>query len=435
MSKPFVIGLIGFGNIGSGVVRTLAGRARLINARLPRPIVLKTIADKDTTTQRDAPYRPDQLVGDANAVINDPAIEAVIELVGGVEPARTFVERALRAGKHVVTANKALLAVHGPELMALAAEKGVGLLFEASVGGGIPIIRALQQGLCANELTSVQGILNGTCNFILTHMSERGLPFAQVLAEATAKGYAEPDPTYDIEGYDTAHKIAILASLAFGMDIRFKDVFTQGITQLEPVDIQYAREMGYTIKLLGIAKRASAGAPAEVRVHPTLIPLDSPLGKVNGVFNGILVDGRPIGTTMYYGRGAGADATSSAVISDLMALAADTHGFSRWRDSRLSVQPGVKQIKPMDELETHYYIRFTMADRPGAMATIGRALADQGVSIRSMIQHMSEESGARPATISIVTHLAREKGVQAAITAIEGHEMSAAKAFVLRVEE
>jgi homoserine dehydrogenase len=435
MSKPLVIGLIGFGNIGSGVVRTLAERADLIHSRLPRPIVLKTIADKDTTTRRNAPYRPEHLVGDAMAVINDPDIEAVIELVGGEEPARTFVERALRAGKHVVTANKALLAVHGPELMALAEKQGVGLLFEASVGGGIPIIRSLQQGLCANELTSIQGILNGTCNYILTNMSERGLPFAQVLEEAKAKGYAEPDPTYDIEGYDTAHKIAILASLAFGMDIRFKDVFAQGITQVEPVDIQYAREMGYVIKLLGIAKREAIGAPVEVRVHPTLIPTDSPLGKVNGVFNGILVDGRPIGMTLYYGRGAGADATSSAVISDLMALAADEGGFSRWRDMRLRVRPGDKLIRPMEELKTHYYIRFTMADRPGAMATLGRALADQNVSIRSMIQHPSTESGDVPATISIVTHLASEKAVQAAIERIERHAMSVAKAFVLRVEE
>ena len=435
MSKPFVIGLIGFGNIGSGVVRTLAERSDLISSRLPRPIVLKTIADKDTTTPREAPYRPEQLIGDANALINDPEIDAVIELVGGLEPARTFVERALRAGKHVVTANKALLAVHGPELLALAAEQGVGLLFEAAVGGGIPIIRTLQQGLAANELTCVMGILNGTCNYILTRMSQTGLPFADALSEAMKLGYAEPDPTYDIEGYDTAHKIAILASLAFGMDIRFENVFTQGITQLDPVDIQYAHEMGYTIKLLGIAKRAAAGAPAEVRVHPTLIPSDTPLGKVSGVFNGILVVGEPIGTTMYYGRGAGAGATSSAVISDLMALASDNGSFNRWRDARLGVTPGVHALRPMDELETHYYIRFTMADRPGAMATIGRALADQGVSIKSMIQHQSDEAGSRPATISIVTHLAREKSIQAAIAQIEGDAMSAAKAFVLRVEE
>jgi len=435
MSKPFVIGLIGFGNIGSGLVRTLAERGELLAARLPRPIVLKTIADQDTTTPRQAPYRPEQLVGDVAAVIDDPEIEAVIELVGGLEPARTFVERALKAGKHVVTANKALLAVHGPELMALAAQNNVGLLFEAAVGGGIPIIRILEQGLAANELTSVQGILNGTCNYILTRMTQSALPFDQALGEAKAKGYAEPDPTYDIEGYDTAHKTAILASLAFGMDIRFKDVYVEGITQIQPVDIQYAKELGYAIKLLGLAKREAGGAPVEVRVHPTLIPIDSPLGQVNNVFNGILIDGRPIGPTMYYGRGAGADATSSAVISDLMALAADEGGYNRWRDSRLAIAAGHKRLKPMDELETHYYIRFTMDDRPGAMATIGRALADQGVSIESMIQHRRGEATEQPATISIVTHKAAEAKVQAALALIEKHAMSAARAFILRVEE
>lgn len=436
MTKPLIVGLIGFGNIGSGVVRTLAERAELLAARLPRPIVLKTIADKDTTTVRQAPYRPDQLKGDVAAILDDPEIEVVIELMGGVEPARTFVERALKAGKHVVSANKALLAVHGPELVATAREHGVGLLFEAAVGGGIPIIRILEQGLAANELTSVQGILNGTCNYILTRMSEAGLPFSQALAEAKEQGYAEPDPTYDIEGYDTAHKIAILASLAFGMDIRFEDVYVEGITQIEPLDIQYAKELGYAIKLLGIAKRASGAEPAIVRVHPTLIPFSSPLGQVNGVFNGVQVEGCPIGTTMYYGRGAGADATSSAVVSDLMALAADVNGFNPHRDMRLPIQAGVKNLMPIDKLVSHYYIRFTMADRPGAMATIGRALADQGVSIESMIQHrIATDPAQQPATITIVTHKASEAGVQAAIAAIESHEMSAARAFAMRVEE
>ncbi|MCL5270134.1 MAG: homoserine dehydrogenase, partial [bacterium] len=245
MTKPLTVGIIGFGNIGAGVVRTLAERAATIASRLPRPIVVKTLADKDTTTPRQAPYDPAQLKGDAVAVLDDPEIDVVVELVGGLEPARTFVQRALRAGKHVVTANKALLAVHGPELLALAEEKGVGLLFEAAVGGGIPIIRALQQGLSANALTEICGILNGTCNYILTQMSERRLSFAEALAEAQFNGYAEPDPTYDIEGYDTAHKLAILASLAFGMDIRFEDVYVEGITHIQPVDIQYAAELGF----------------------------------------------------------------------------------------------------------------------------------------------------------------------------------------------
>jgi homoserine dehydrogenase len=435
MSKPLRIGLIGFGNIGAGVIRTLAAQADLLTTRSPRPLVVKRIADKDLTTPRDAVYSPDQLTADANELFADPDIDVIVELVGGEQPAKTFVEMALRAGKHVVTANKALLALHGPELLALAAEHHVGLLFEAAVGGGIPIIRTLQQGLPANTLTSVMGILNGTCNYILTRMVESGLPFSEALEEAKAKGYAEPDPTYDIEGYDTAHKTAILASLAFGMDIRFHDVHVEGITQIQPIDIRYARELGYAIKLLGIAKFDPSTGAASVRVHPTLVPANSPLGQTSGVYNGIRIDGWPIGTTFYHGRGAGADATSSAVVSDLLALAADTQGFNAARDARLRIPVGQRSIKAMDQLVTHYYIRFTMADRPGAMATIGRALADQGVSIESMIQHRRPDSDVNGATVSIVTHEASEASVQAAIAQVQNHEMSVAKAFILRVEE
>jgi homoserine dehydrogenase len=435
MSQPLVVGLIGFGNIGAGVVRLLAEHAGPICARLPRPIRLKTIADQDVTTPRNAPYDAAQLKNNAAAVLDDPQIEVVVELVGGLQPARTFVERALASGKHVVTANKALLAVHGPELLALAASKGVGLLFEAAVGGGIPIIRALQQGLSANRLTGVRGIFNGTCNYILTQMEERGVTFEEALAEAQAHGYAEPDPTFDIAGIDTAHKTAILASLAFETAVHFDDVYVEGITHIQPVDIRYARELGYAIKLLGIAKRDQPAAAIEVRVHPTLVPLESPLGRIGGVFNGILIDGRPIGPTLYYGQGAGADATSSAIVSDLMAIAADAAGYNPWRDGRLRLAPGDRNIRPMDELETRYYIRFTMSDRPGAMATLGRALADEGVSIESMIQHKAHDGASDgAATISIVTHQAIEAHVQAAIANIEAHEMSAARAFILRVE-
>jgi homoserine dehydrogenase len=436
MTKPLNIGLIGFGNIGAGVVRTLAEQSDLINSRLPRPLVLKTLCDKDTTTRRDAPYDHDKLAGDAAAVLGDPEIDVVVELVGGLEPALTFVRTALERGKHVVTANKHLLAFHGAELMALAESKGVGLLFEAAVAGGIPIIRALQQGLTANRIDSVQGILNGTCNYILTRMSrEEGVSFKKVLGDAQKKGYAEPDPTYDIEGYDTAHKTAILASLAFGMDIRFEDIYVEGITAIRPVDIVYAAKLGYAIKLLGIAKRDETNGSVEVRVHPTLVPLSSPLGHVNGVFNSVLVDGTPVGKTMYYGRGAGAGPTASAVISDLMALAADTGGFNAGRDARLRIKVGEKKLKPMDELMMHYYVRLTMADKPGAMATIGRALADQEISIESMIQQGGEEGEAQPATISIVTHRCNEARLQAALKIIEKNAMSMAKAFVLRVEE
>ena len=269
MSKPFNIGIIGFGNIGSGVVRALVEQRDVLASRLPRPLALKAIADRDTKTARDAPYDLAQIKADASEVIDDPEIDVVIELVGGIEPARTFVERALRAGKHVVTANKALLAMHGPELMAIAAERGLGLLYEAAVGGGIPIIRALQQGLPANRFSSVIGILNGTCNYILTEMTRRALSFDEALTEAKKKGYAEPDPTYDIEGYDTGHKTAILASLISGMDVRFEHVHVEGITRIRRVDIGYACELGYDIKLLGIAKIDPGDGRLEVRVHPT----------------------------------------------------------------------------------------------------------------------------------------------------------------------
>jgi homoserine dehydrogenase len=435
MSGELKIGLIGLGNIGTGVVKYLDQLQALQSERLPRPLLLSRIVDKDTTTKREAPLDASILSDDLDALYTDPEIDVVIELVGGEEPARSFIERALKAGKHVITANKAVMAVYGPELLALADEQGVGLLFEASVGGGIPIIRVLQQGLCANALTSVQGILNGTCNYILTRMGDEGLSFDAVLADAKNLGYAEPDPTYDIEGYDTAHKTAILASLAFGMDIRFKDVHVEGITQVQPVDIRHARELGYVIKLLGIARRDDAGEPAEVRVHPTLVPSTSPLGQVSGVYNSVFVDGIPIGPTMYYGQGAGPDATSSAIISDLMALASDSEDFNRWRDSKLRIEVGRKQIKPMESLQTHYYLRFTMQDQSGVMASIGQALADQHVSIESMIQHAPAGVSDESAIITIVTHQAREMDIQSAIEKVEQLPASRARAFVLRVEE
>ncbi len=434
MSKALEIGLIGFGNIGAGVVRTLAENDALIRARLPRPVRLARIADRDLKTKRNAPYDPKILTDDVSKILGDPKIEAVIELVGGIEPARTFVVRALNAGKHVVTANKALLAEHGAELWQLARRKKVGLLFEASVGGGIPIIRALEQGLCANAITSIQGIINGTCNYILTQMEERGIPFHQALAEAQSAGYAEANPTFDVEGHDTCHKISILASLAFGMDIRPKDVWVQGITNIQPIDIRYARELGYTIKLLGIAKREENG-PAEVRVHPTLLPRSSQLAAVSGVYNAIQVQGRPIGTTMYYGRGAGADATSSAVVSDLMALAAGDHKFNPYLDGRLAIPVGKKEIRPRDALRLHYYLRFTVADRPGVIARLSQALAEHDISIESMIQHKPESDATHGATVTIVTYQAREKKMRQCLKEVEAMDFNAAPPFVLRVEE
>lgn len=439
MSDAVKIGLIGFGNIGAGVLRALDENDDVICGRSPRPLRVVAIADLDTTTKRDAPYDPSILVSDAGLLINAPDIEVIIELVGGIEPARTFVEKSLMAGKSVVTANKALMAKHGPELLAVAQSRGVGLLFEAAVGGGIPIIRALEQGLCANSIRSVVGIINGTSNYILTQMEERNIGFKTALKEAQKAGYAEADPTFDIEGNDTAHKIAILASLAFGMDIRGEDVWVEGIRNIQAVDIRYARELGYAIKLLGIAKQELAGGAAEVRVHPTLIPGNSQLAAVRGVFNGIQVDGHPIGPTMYYGQGAGPSATSSAILSDLMAIAADGRKFNAHRDARLRIPIGEKKIRPRDELETNYYLRFEMEDRVGAMATLSRLLADNDISIESMIQHRPEAEGeeepAAGATVTIVTHTAMERRVRNCLKQIAQQKVSLAPPFVLRVEE
>lgn len=435
MVKPLEIGLIGFGNIGAGVVGTLGENSDVINARLPRPLHLRRIADLDTTTAREVRYDPKILTSDTDGLLADPEIDVVIELIGGVEPARTLVERALQAGKHVVTANKALMATHGPELLDLAKSKGLGLLFEAAVGGGIPIIRALQQGLAANTITSIQGIINGTANYILTQMEERNIGFDVALAEAQDKGFAEPDPSYDIEGIDTAHKIAVLASLAFGMDIRLSDVWVEGIQAIQPIDIRYARELGFRIKLLGIARQDAVGGPAEVRVHPTLLPESSQLAGVTGVYNAILVDARPIGPTMYYGQGAGPKATSSAVISDLMAIASDDGGFNSHRDARLEIPTGQKNIRSRDDLETHYYLRFSMVDQPGTMARLSHCLAENQISIESMIQHRRETDAPGGASVTIVTHRAIEKNVRRCLEQIEAMEINLASPFVLRVEE
>lgn len=431
--KKVQIGLIGFGNIGTGVVNALNRNGKLIADRIGAELVLKRIADVDVKRKRAAEYDPAILTPDANAILNDPEIQIVIELVGGLEPARTFVEKALRAGKHVVTANKAMLANFGAELWRTAEEHNVALLFEASVGGGIPIIRALELGLTANRLLSVYGIVNGTCNYILTNMAECHKAFDTVLAEAQAHGYAEPDPTFDIEGYDTAHKTAVLASLAFQQDVRYADVFVEGITRIKPVDIEYARELGYTIKLLGIAKCDPADGRVEVRVHPTLVANSSLLAHVNGVYNGIMTVGDLVGRSMFYGRGAGPDPTASAVLSDVMAAAQAIVDERPVREHRLTIEPGKRNLKPIEELETCYYIRLVAEDKPGVMAKIGTVLGAHDISIGSMIQRGRHDSGR--AEIIIVTHTAKEKNVQRAVAEIAGLPQTYEKPFLLRVED
>lgn len=433
MAQSINIGLIGFGNIGTGVVNALNRNGALMAARTGATARITRIADVDTRRKRDAEYDPAIVTADANDILNDPDIHVVIELVGGLEPARTFVEKALRAGKHVVTANKAMLATFGAELFQAADEGGAALFFEASVGGGIPIIRALELGLTANRVRCVAGILNGTCNYILTHMASQHKAFDTMLAEAQAHGYAEPDPTYDIEGYDTAHKTAVLASLAFGHDIRFTDVFVEGITRMKQVDFEYAADLGFAIKLLGIAKADDADR-VEVRVHPTLLPRTSLLASVDGVFNAVMVEGDLVGKTMFYGRGAGQDPTASAVLGDVAAIAAAMAEGRRPGEHRLRVErPGHKNLRPIAELETAYYLRFAVADRPGVMARLSGALGDHHISIRSMIQRGSP--GCPAADVIIVTHKAVEKDVQAALADIAKMEITREDPFILRVEE
>jgi len=314
--KDIYVGLIGFGTVGTGVVRLLADNGKLISAKLGARLLLKKIADLDTTTDRGVLLHPGVLTSDINEILNDPEISIVIELIGGYEPAKSFVLKAIAAGKHVVTANKALLALHGDEIYAKAAEAGVEVLYEAAVGGGIPVLSAIKGNMSANRFNTILGILNGTCNYILTKMTKEGLDFADVLKKAQELGYAEADPTFDIEGIDTAHKLALLLSLCFGTRVQFDQIYTEGITSISAIDINFAQQFGYRIKLLAIGKRD--GDRIEARVHPTMIPVHYPMADVDGAFNAIRLTGDFVGPVMFYGRGAGMEPTASAVVGDLM---------------------------------------------------------------------------------------------------------------------
>ena len=429
--EPIKIGLIGFGNIGTGVIRALNDNGKIINSRLPRPIMISRIADIDLKRIRPVLYDKKILTDDAFSVIRDPEIPIIIELVPGISAAKKIVEAALRNKKHVVTANKALLAHFGAELLALARKNNVSLLFEASVGAGIPIIRSLTHSYAANRITTIRGILNGTTNFILTNMAEQGRDFHDVLKEAQDKGYAEPDPTFDVEGYDTAHKLAILASLAFSQDIRFKSVFVRGITSVQKEDLAYASELGYVVKLLGIAKLQQDGK-AEVRVHPTLIPRHSTLASVNGVFNAIQIEGDPIGPQMLYGRGAGWGSTASGVLGDVMDIASAIATNSSL-PTPYHIPVGIHNIKPIEDLETEYYIRMTLRDVPGMLAKVAGVFGEEKISIKAVLQKTSDPG--RYASAIFITHKAREGSVQKALDLLTRKKICKGRPFVLRVEE
>lgn len=427
------VGLLGFGTIGTGVARVFEQNATLIEKRLGKKLELAKIADLDITTDRGIVPPEGSLTTDVEEVISNPDVDVVVELIGGYEPAKTFILKAMENGKHIVTANKALMAVHGEEILAAAEKNGVEVLFEAAVGGGIPIISAIKENLGANRFSNVLGILNGTCNFILTKMTDEGEDFAPVLKEAQELGYAEADPTFDIEGVDTAHKIALLAALCFGTKVDFDKVYTEGVTHISAIDIQFAKQMGYKIKLLAIGK--NDGEQIEVRVHPTMIPESYQLAEVDGVFNAVRLSGDFLGPAMLYGSGAGMDATASAVMGDVISIARDLAAGGSCRTPIMGYcadQIADLPIKPMSEISSHYYLRFTTVDRPGVLAQISSLLGKNNISIQSMLQPERHAADAVP--IVLMTHEACEADVIKALSEIDQLEIVQQPTRLIRVE-
>jgi homoserine dehydrogenase len=431
--KEIKVGLLGFGTIGVGVVKVFQQNAELMAQRLGAPVKLVRIADLDIKTDRGVKVAPELLTTNADQVLTDPQIDVVIELIGGYEPARSFVLKAIAQGKHVVTANKALLAKHGAEIFGAAAAKGVEVMFEASVGGGIPVLSAIKENLCVNRFRSIFGILNGTCNYILTRMTDEGADFSAVLKDAQAKGYAEADPTFDIEGVDTAHKLAILTSLCFGTRINFDDIHIEGISQITALDIQFARQFGYKIKLLAIGKQVNG--QVEARVHPTMVPADNLLAKVDGVFNAVRLVGDFVGPVMLYGRGAGMEATASAVMGDVMAIGRDLLAGSANRTPALGCRPEYLTdlpVRKMDDIVSHYYLRFTVLDQPGVLTRISGVLGDFKISIASMIQPERQEGERVP--IVIMTHDALESDIRSALKEIDNLPAVQENSRFIRIE-
>ena len=432
--REIKVGLIGFGTVGSGVAKILQKNSRLIEKRMGAKIVLKRIADIDLETDRGVKLKAGILTRKAQEVIDDPEIDIVMELIGGIEPAKTFILQAIRNKKHIVTANKALLALHGDEIFREAYRFGVDVNFEASVGGGIPLIRSIKEGLVANRIQSIFGILNGTSNYILSKMTDEGKDFKEVLKEARERGYAEADPTYDIEGIDAAHKLVILIRLAFGTSLRFKEIFIGGISEITPLDIQFSREFGYRIKLLAIAKIDQG--KIEARVHPTMIPEGHLLSTVEGVFNAIYIKGDAIGPTLFYGQGAGQMPTGSAVVSDLVELGRNllVQATGR-RVPLLSFQESAIEkipLKRMEEVMMPFYMRFSALDRPGVLSKISGILGKNDISISSVIQEGRQVNGAVP--IVMMTHEAKEKNVHRALKEIDRLGVILGKTMFIRVE-
>ncbi len=428
MTRALSVGIAGLGTVGAGVVRLLHDNAEIITARAGRGIHVIAVSARDRSRDRGVKLEFFRWYDRPVSMATDPGVDVVVELIGGSDdPAKALVFAALRAGKSVVTANKALLARHGVELAQTAEEHNVSLAFEASVAGGIPVIKALREGLAANRIRRIAGILNGTCNFILTSMREQGREFADVLAEAQKRGYAEADPSFDIDGVDAAHKLAILAALAFGRAVRFDDVHVEGIRGVSALDIAFARELGYRIKLLGIARRTEAGI--ETRVHPCMVPENSPLARVDGVYNAVVAEGDFVGRVMLEGRGAGAGPTASAVVADLIDLARG-RAAPVWGAAvgSLSDAPSV----PMSAYVGAYYLRLMVLDRPGVIADVAGALRDSGVSLESMLQHGRAPGEAVP--IVLVTHETRESQMREALDRIQRLESVLERPSMIRIE-
>ncbi|MCX5842176.1 MAG: homoserine dehydrogenase [Deltaproteobacteria bacterium] len=432
--KKINLGLIGFGTIGTGVVRLLQESINLIQNRLGAKLVLKKIADLDITTQRQVTVRKGLLTTDAKAILDDPEIDIVIELMGGYEPARSFMLEAIAKKKHVITANKALLATYGNEIFWAAEKAGVDIGFEASVGGTIPIIKTLKESLAANQIRSIYGIMNGTSNYILSKMTDEGKSFKVVLKEAQELGFAESDPTFDIEGIDTAHKLAITLSLAYGKRVNYDDIHRAGISGISQQDINFGRELGYRIKLLAIA--IQRGDIIETRIHPTMIPLDHLLANVNGNFNAFHFVGDASGTVFLYGQGAGMMPTASAVICDVIDISRNILKGISGRVPARSMKENVSEditLMPFDDIFTNYYFRFSALDRPGVLSKISGILGENNISIAAVIQKGRQKAG--PVPIVMNTHRSKEKDVRKAIKKIDRLDIIHGKTIVIRIED
>ena len=428
------VGVIGFGTVGAGTVEILFENRDIISNRVGSEILVKRIADLDTQSDRGFPVDPDLMTKDAMDVINDPQIQIVVELMGGKEKAKDYILKAMEKGKHVVTANKALLAEHGEDIYQSAERFGVSLAFEASVGGGIPIIRAVKEGLSANRISTIMGILNGTSNYILTRMTQEGLPYNEAVKEAIELGYAEDPPTLDVDGTDAAHKLAILISIIYGIPVPFNNIYREGIENLVPEDIRFAEQFGYCIKMLAITR--NLGDRIEARVHPTMISSNHIMANVSGVYNAIYVEGDFVGPNLYYGLGAGRRPSGSAVVSDIIYLARQLlNGNNKITPPLAHAKPQERNvsIQPMEMLKAAYYFRFSANDRPGVLSKISGILGDHQISISNVIQKGRKVNGSVP--VVMLTHEASESSVSKALSQLDNLDVLTDKTMVIRVEE